>query len=144
MQKFEIRLAEQASDRIAQVGQKLEALGNDVVVRTRTRLEAAAEAAASSFGEVVRGISDQEVDLARPAKPRGAARAIRGIRAVVRANCCKIWKRREIVDGAISSQIGEQLESRIEEGRGALAVEFGIAMDGYRAERDAHELFFQS
>ncbi len=62
-QKFEIRLGEQASDRVAQVSQHIEGLGNEVAERTKTRLEAAAETAARSFGEIVRGISDQEMDF---------------------------------------------------------------------------------
>ncbi|MGA8144876.1 MAG: hypothetical protein WB987_13390 [Candidatus Acidiferrales bacterium] len=138
-ENFEIRLTEQASDRIAQVGQKLEGLGNDVVVRTRTQLEAAAEAAASSFGEVVRGISDQEVILlgqrSRAAVherseefERSSSELLQNLEADAKSSMERFH-----------SQIGEQLESRIAEGRGALAVEFGIAMDGYRAERDAHE-----
>jgi hypothetical protein len=37
------------------------------------------------------------------------------------------------------SQFGAHFESRIAQGRSALASEFSAAMDGHRAERNAHE-----
>jgi hypothetical protein len=138
-QKFEIRLTEQASDRIAQVGQSLESLGDEMAVRTKTRLEAAAEAAASSFGEIVRGISDQEVDFlgqrSRAAVQertqefeRTSTELLRNLGANARTSIDEFH-----------SQFGAHFESRIAQGRSALASEFSAAMDGYRAERAAHE-----
>ena len=137
-QKFEIRLAEQASDRVAQAGQNLEALGNDLEGKTRTRLEAAAEAAAASFGQVVRGISDQEVDFlgqrSRTAVQERAQEFERTSADLLR----NLEGRAQSSIEQFHSQIGAQLESRIEEGRSALASEFNIEMNGYRAEREAH------
>jgi hypothetical protein len=138
-QKFEIRLTEQASDRIAQVSQGLESLGDEMAVRTKTRLEAAAETAASSFGEIVRGISDQEVDL-----------LVQRSRAAVQERTEEFEKTstellQNLEANAQSSidefhlQFGAHFESRIAQGRSALANEFSAAMDGYRAERAAHE-----
>jgi hypothetical protein len=137
-QKFEIRLAEQASDRVAQAGQNLEALGNELEGKTRTRLEAAAEAAAASFGQVVRGISDQEVDFlgqrSRTAVQERAQEFERTSADLLR----NLEGRAQSSIEQFHSQIGAQLESRIEEGRSALASEFNIEMNGYRAEREAH------
>jgi hypothetical protein len=138
-QKFEIRLTEQASDRIAQVSQSLESLGDEMAVRTKTRLEAAAETAASSFGEIVRGISDQEVDI-----------LVQRSRAAVQERTEEFEKTstkllQNLEANAQSSidefhlQFGAHFESRIAQGRSALANEFSAAMDGYRAERAAHE-----
>ena len=138
-QKFEIRLTEQASDRIARVSRSLESLGDEMAVRTKTRLEAAAEAAASSFGEIVRGISDREVDLLGQRSratvqeraqefERTSTELLRNLEANARTS----------VD-EFHSQFGAHFESRIAQGRSALANEFSTAMDGYRAERAAHE-----
>jgi hypothetical protein len=138
-QKFETRLTEQSSDRIAQITQNLEAVGNDVAVRTRTHIETAAEAAASSFGEVLRGISDRELDFfgqrSRTALQersqefeQASGRLLRNLEESAQSSAERFH-----------SQIGSQLESSIADGRRALAAEFGAAMDGHRADRDAHE-----
>jgi predicted DNA-binding protein (UPF0251 family) len=138
-QKFEIRLTEQASDRIAQVSQSLESLGDEMAVRTKTRLEAAAETAASSFGEIVGVISDQEVDFlgqrSRAAVQertqefeRTSTELLRNLEANARTSIDEF-----------NSQFGAHFESRIAQGRNAFASEFSAAMDGYRSERAAHE-----
>jgi hypothetical protein len=138
-QKFEIRLTEQAIDRVAQASHHLEGLGNDVAERTKTRLEAAAETAASSFGEIVRGISDQEMNfLGQRSHSAVQERAqefektstelLRNLEAGAQSSLDQFY-----------SQFGGHFESRVAEGRSALASEFNTAMDGYRADRDAHE-----
>jgi hypothetical protein len=139
IQKFEARLTEQASDRVAQVSQSIEGLGNEVAERTRFRLEAAAETAAASFGQIVRGISDQEMDFfgqrSRAAVQeraqefdKSSSELLRNLEASAHASLDQFHE-----------QFGAHFESRIAQGRSALAGEFTAAMDGYRAEREAHE-----
>jgi hypothetical protein len=137
--KFEIRLGEQASDRVAQVSQHIEGLGNEVAERTKTRLEAAAETAARSFGEIVRGISDQEMDFLGQ---RSRAAVQDRAQEFERTSTELLGNLEAGARGSLEkfhSQFGAHFESRIAQGRSALASEFTAAMDGYRSERDAHE-----
>ncbi len=138
-QKFEIRLGEQASERVAQVSQHIEGLGNEVAERTKTRLEAAAETAARSFGEIVRGISDQEMDFLGQ---RSRAAVQDRAQEFERTSTELLGNLEAGARGSLEqfhAQFGAHFESRIAQGRSALASEFTSAMDGYRAERDAHE-----
>jgi len=138
-QKFEIRLTEQASDRIARVSQSLESLGDEMAVRTKTRLEAAAEAAASSFGEIVRGISDQEVDLLGQRSRAAVQERTQEFEKTSTELLQNLEANAQSSIDEFHSQFGAHFESRIAQGRSALASEFSTAMDGYRAERAAHE-----
>jgi len=137
--KFEAHLTERAAERVAQITQSLEGIGDEIAVRTRSGLDAAAHAAAASFGEVIRSISDQEIDFfGQRSRAASQERSLEFERASSQLL-------RDLEDNAQSSlgrfhdQIGSQVENRIAEGRGALAAEFGAAMEGYRADRDAHE-----
>jgi len=138
-QKFETRITEQANDRVAQVSQNIEWLGDDVAARTKTRLEAAAETAASSFGEIVRGISNQEMDILG----QRSHSAVQERAQEFEKTSTELLRNLEASANAsldqFHSQFGAHFESRIAQGRSALASEFTAAMDGYRAERDAHE-----
>ncbi len=138
-QKFEVRLGEQVNDRVAQVSQHVEGLGNEVAERTKTRLEAAAETAARSFGEIVRGISDQEMDFLGQ---RSRAAVQDRAQEFERTSTELLGNLEAGARGSLEqfhAQFGAHFESRIAQGRSALASEFTAAMDGYRAERDAHE-----
>src|SRR5580700_11131352 len=138
-QKFEVRLGEQANDRVTQVSQHIEGLGNEVAERTKTRLEAAAETAARSFGEIVRGISDQEIDFLGQ---RSRAAVQDRAQEFERTSTELLGNLEAGARGSLEqfhAQFGAHFESRIAQGRSALASEFSSAMDGYRAERDAHE-----
>jgi hypothetical protein len=137
--KFEAHLTERAAERVAQITQSLEGIGDEIAVRTRSGLDAAAHAAAASFGEVLRSISGQEIDFfdqrSRTASQERSQEFERASSQLLR----------DLEDNAQSSlerfhdQIGSQLKDRIDEGRNSLASEFGAAMEGYRADRDAHE-----
>ena len=138
-QRFEARLGEQANDRVAQVSQHIEGLGNEVAERTQTRLEAAAETAARSFGEIVRGISDQEIDFLGQ---RSRAAVQDRAQEFERTSTELLGHLETSARGSLEqfhAQFGAHFESRIAQGRSALASEFSSAMDGYRTERDAHE-----
>jgi hypothetical protein len=137
--KFEARLGEQANDRVAQVSQHIEGLGNEVAERTKTRLEAAAETAARSFGEIVRGISDQEIDFLGQ---RSRAAVQDRAQEFERTSTELLGNLEAGARGSLEqfhAQFGAHFESRIAQGRSALASEFSSAMDGYRSERHAHE-----
>jgi len=138
-QKFELMLDGQASARVAQIDQQLQAAADGVVGRSRTRLEEAAEAAAASFGQVLRGVSAQELESFTSASrsalhdraeelERSAQLLLRNLETTARTSIDRFH-----------AQMASQLEASIAEGRGALATEFASALEGYHAEREVHQ-----
>ncbi len=136
---FEDRLTQRSSERVTQISHDLEQFGNDFTARTRTGLESAAVAAAASFGEVLRGISDQEIDFfgqrSHNASQERSQEFERTSSQLLRNLESDAQSSMEQFHAQMSSQIG----NRIEEGRGAFAAEFGKLMESYRADRDAHQ-----
>ena len=77
-QKFAIDLDGLSVERIAQIREQLNSAAGDVTVHANTRLAEAAEVAAASFGQVLRGISEQEAERFAACEPRCTARASAG------------------------------------------------------------------
>jgi hypothetical protein len=138
-QKFELMLDGLASARVAQIDQQLQATADGVVGRSRTRLEEAAEAAAASFGEVLRGVSAQELESFTSAS-RGAlhdrAKELEHSTQLLLLNLESTA--RTSID-LFHAQMASSLEASTAEGRSALAKEFASTLEGYRADREAHQ-----
>jgi uncharacterized protein YdhG (YjbR/CyaY superfamily) len=138
-QKFELMLDGQASARVAQIDQQLQAAADGVVGRSRTKLEEAAEAAAAMFGQVLRGVSAQELEsftsTSRNALHERAEELERSTQMLLRN--LETTARTSI--DRFHAQMASQLEGSIAEGRSALAAEFASTLEGYRAEREAHQ-----
>ena len=140
-QKFETRLTEQANDRVAQVSQNIEWLGDEVAARTKTRLEAAAETAASSFGEIVRGISNQEMDILGQRSQLPCRNERRNSRKL-RPSFCGIWKPAQTHRSTSSTRSSAHIlkaASRKDEARlpaNLLRRWTGIAQRGMRTSRN--------
>ena len=137
--QFGARLEEQTSGRLAEIQQRLEAVAGEVAGRARSQFSEAAEASAASFGQVLRGISEEEI--------RQFAEASHG---VLRGQEQEMARRKtealydlETKAGAsmyhFREQMAAQLEATMAEGRRVLAGELAGVVEGYRAERDAHE-----
>ncbi|MBZ5696745.1 MAG: hypothetical protein LAN36_15470 [Acidobacteriia bacterium] len=134
--KFDARLEEQSTGRLAQIEQQLDGLAAEVAGRTRTRLDEAAEAAAASFGQVLRSISEQEGQQFAT-RSRGALeerqRELEGFAEQLLRNI-------EANSGALverfQAQMASQIQANVAEGRSALAAECASALEGYRAERE--------
>jgi hypothetical protein len=135
--KFEAMLDGQTSARIAQIDQQLEGAVSTLVGRARTQLDEAAEAAAASFGQVLRGISEQEVEnftaTSREALHDRAEELERSTQLLLR----NLESTAGTSIDRFHAQMASQLETSIAEGRDALAAEFAAALEEYRAEREA-------
>ncbi|MGH9712734.1 MAG: hypothetical protein ACRD5M_05470 [Candidatus Acidiferrales bacterium] len=138
-QKFELMLDGQSSARVAQIDQQLQGVADGLVGRARTRLDEAAEAAAASFGRVLRGVSEQELESFTAASrsslheraeelERSTQMLLRNLETTARTSIDRFH-----------AQMASQLESSISDGREALAAEFAATLQGYRAEREAHQ-----
>jgi len=134
--KFEARLEEQSTGRLAQIEQRLDGLAVEVAGRTRTRLDEAAEAAAASFGQVLRSISEQEVQ-GFAISSRGALeerqRELEGFAEQILRN---VESNSGVLVERFQAQMASEIQTNISEGRSILAAEFASALDGYRAERE--------
>lgn len=138
-QKFELMLDGQSSARVAQIDQQLQGVADGLVGRARTRLDEAAEAAAASFGQVLHGVSAQELETFT-----AASRSTLHERATELERSTQMMLRnlettaRTSID-RFHAQMASQLESSIADGREALTSEFASTLEGYRAEREAHQ-----
>lgn len=137
--RFDARLEEQSSGRVAQIQQQLDSMTSELSGRARTEIAAAAEAAAASFGQVLRGISERE-----------AAQFTSNSRAILAERqrdfelfAAGAMQNLEANAGAsvdrFHAQMASQIETSVAEGRSALAAEVASALDGYRAERAARQ-----
>jgi hypothetical protein len=137
--QFEAQLAEQSSNRLAEIQQQLDGVAAGISARTHTQLDSAAEAAAASFGQILRSISDEELGQFT-SRSHGALderqREMQGFTDQLFHNLDANGK--ALVDG-YQAQMVAQRDANLAEGRTALAAEFASSLEGYRLERDAHD-----
>ncbi len=137
--QFEARLEEQSNSRLAGIQQQLDGMADGISSRTRSQLDAAAESAAASFGQILRSISDEELGQftsrshealeARKQELRGFSdELVRDLDGSAKG----------LVD-RLRGQMAEERDANLVEGRAALAAEFATALESYRLERDAHD-----
>jgi hypothetical protein len=120
--KFETQLAEQSDAHLAQIRSQVENTAAEVTGRARTELDRAAEATAASFGQVLHELSDRE-------------EFDRSTQELLHQLEVNAWSSVE----RFRSQMASELESSAGQGRAALSAEFASSLEGYRAERDAHQ-----
>lgn len=138
-QKFAIDLDGLSVARIAQIRERLNSEADEVTVQASTRLAEAAEVAASSFGQVLRGISEQEAERFAATSHdvlHARAQELGGIAE-------KVARDSDEAAGVslerFRAQMATQLEAGLSEGRAALASEFQSALESYRSKREAHQ-----
>jgi hypothetical protein len=137
--KFEAQLAEQSEAHLAQIRSWVENAAGEVTGRARTELDRAAEAAAASFGQVLHELSERETtqfaaDSSATRRER-TEEFDRSTQELLHQLDVNAWSSVE----RFRSQMASQLESSVGEGRAALGAELASSLEGYRAERDAHQ-----
>jgi len=138
-QTFETQLATQSAAHLGQIRAQVEGVAGEVVARTRTDLDRAAEAAAASFGQLVHEVSDRETTqfaattaTTRRERAEEFDHATQELLHQLDVNAFSTVERFRV-------QIASQWETSVGEGRAALGAEFESALEGFRAERDAHQ-----
>jgi hypothetical protein len=138
-QTFETQLATQSAAHLGQIRAQVEGVAGEVVARTRTDLDRAAEAAAASFGQLVHEVSDRETTqfaattaTTRRERAEEFDHATQELLHQLDVNAFSTVERFRV-------QIASQWETSVGEGRAALGAEFASALEGFRAERDAHQ-----
>jgi hypothetical protein len=137
--RFETRLEEQSFGRLTEIRQHLEGVAGEITDRTRLQLEQAAEAAARSFGQVLRRVSEQETENFTTASRGTLAERERELEAAAAPLLQNLEARAQASTEQFRAQMATQLEGTIAEGRNSLAAEFASALNAHHAEREAHE-----
>lgn len=138
-QKFTGDLEAVSADRLSHTAEKLEQSVNDLTSRSRTEMERAAEAAAAGFGQVLREVSDQEIEAFRSTAVVIAAQQKEALEASARRLLGNFETNAESSLGRFHQQMTAQLESSIAEGRSAIASESNASVEAFRAQRAEHE-----
>jgi hypothetical protein len=137
-QHFDAALEIQSAGHLAKIYERIEGVAGEVTGRTRTEIERASEAAASSFGQVLRNISEQQ-----------GAQFLSDSRATLEQRqqdlkqfASELLLNLETGAGAsidrFHAQMASELESSVTEGRRFLSAEFASTLDGYRTERETY------
>jgi hypothetical protein len=136
--KYGAQLADESTSHLALVHQRIESLAVDAAGRARSEFDKAAEAAASSFGHVLRGIAGREAEQFMQTtndtlrgRTEDLDRSAQQVLSQFEANAATSLEQLQV-------QMSSQLENSIRESRAALSTEFATALEGYRAERDLH------
>ena len=136
--KFGSLLAGETASYLAQIREQVDGVAAEAGVRARTEMEKAAEAAASSFGQVLVDLSAQQAeqfaDTSRNAVRERTQELDRSAEQVIQ----QLEASAGNSVGRFQAQVESQLETGMEHVRATLSTEFASAMEGYRAERDAH------
>ncbi|HTS13049.1 MAG TPA: hypothetical protein VMH00_13095 [Candidatus Limnocylindrales bacterium] len=138
-QKFASELEAETWPHVAQIRERLDSFAGELTNSSRSQIEQAAEVAAAAFGQVLRGISDQEVEHFANAS-QGVVRS----RSVELESSAQrvLQDMEESAQGRLGdfrAQMAAQLEASLAEGRTAVAGEFQSLLDVYQAERDTRQ-----
>jgi hypothetical protein len=137
--QLEAKLEEQTAGRAARIHEQLDGVAAEITGRTRTQLDEAAEAAAASFGEVLRRVSEQEVETFNVHSRNALAERERDLGRAAEQLIQNLESNAQASTERFRAQMASQLEETVAQGRGALAAEFTSALDAHRAEREAHQ-----
>ena len=135
---FDAALEIQSAGQLAKVYERIEGVAGEIAGRTRTEIERASEAAASSFGQVLRNISEQQGEQFLN-DSRGA---LEQRQQDLKQFASELLLNLETGAGAcidrFHAQMASELETSVAEGRRFLSAEFASTLDSYRAEREAY------
>ena len=135
---FGVHLAGESANHLAQIREQAEGIAGEAAGHARGALDKAAEAAASSFGEVLRDISAQQTeqfaDSSRNTVGERAQELERSAQQVLQRFEANAGDSVQRLQALMESQLGTSLE----QARGAFSREFASDLESYRSERDAH------
>ncbi|MDE3109854.1 MAG: hypothetical protein KGL02_07930, partial [Acidobacteriota bacterium] len=137
--KFEAQLEERSGARLAELRQEFDNLAGEIAGRTRGQLETAAEAAAASFGQVIRDASENETQRFTDTSRSALADRARELDAVTGERLQKFYSEASASMDQFHARLGTGLDGYVARGRDAFAAEFAKAVDNFGAERESRE-----
>lgn len=136
--KYGAQLDGESAGHLAQMRKQVEEAAGETATRARGELDQAAEAAARSFGQVLRDISGQQAEQFADS----GRNTVRERAEELEHSAQNVIQQLEVSAGDSVARFQSLMESQVgtslEQARAALAAELASAVDGYRAERDAH------
>ncbi|MGA9882679.1 MAG: hypothetical protein WBQ34_03060 [Candidatus Acidiferrales bacterium] len=137
--KFEAQLEDRANARVVELQHQFDGLAGDITGRTRSQLDAAAEAAAASFGQVIHDVSDRETQQFTDASRSALADRTRELESLTGDHLQKFYSEASASMEQLHARVASELDASVARGRDALAVEFAKAADNFRAERESRD-----
>jgi hypothetical protein len=138
-QRFETHLEEQSLGRLTETRQHLEGVVGEITGRTRSQLDEAAEAAAASFGQVLRRVSEQEAENFTAASRSTLAERERELGVAAAQLLQNLEANAQESTEQFRAQMASQLDGTIAECRNSLASELTSALNARHAEREAYD-----
>jgi hypothetical protein len=136
---FAAGLEAETAPHVVRIREQLDGFGGEFVGRSRTQIEQAAEITAAAFGQVLRGMSDQEVEHFSSASQTVVEERNRELEGSASRVLQSFEADAESSLGRFRDRMASEVESSVAGGRAALAAELSATLGGYRAERDAHQ-----
>ncbi|HEY6443212.1 MAG TPA: hypothetical protein VIY66_07730 [Candidatus Acidoferrales bacterium] len=135
---FDAALEIQSAGQLAKVYERIEGVAAEISGRTRTEIERASEAAASSFGQVLRNISEQQGQQFLSDNRSAIEERQQDLKQFASELLLNLETGAGTSMDRFHAQMASELETSVAEGRRFLSAEFASALDGYRAEREAY------
>jgi hypothetical protein len=136
--QFDAALEIQSSGQLAKIYERVESIAGEITGRAHTEIERASEAAASSFGQVVRNISEQQGEQFLSDSRGALEQRQQDLKQFASELLLNLETGASAAIDRFHTQMASELETSVTEGRRSLAAEFASTLDGYRAEREAH------
>ncbi len=135
---FEAALEIQSAGQLAKVYERIEGAAGEIAGRTRTEIERASEAAASSFGQVLRNISEQQGQQFLSDNRSALEQRQQDLKQFASELLLNLETGAGASIDRFHAQMASELETSVAEGRRFLSAEFASTLDGYRSEREAY------
>ncbi len=135
---FDAALEIQSAGQLAKVYERIEGAAGEIAGRTRTEIERASEAAASSFGQVLRNISEQQGQQFLSDNRNALEQRQQDLKQFASELLLNLETGAGTSIDRFHAQMASELETSVAEGRRFLSAEFASTLDGYRSEREAY------
>lgn len=135
---FEAALEMQSAGHLSKVYERIEGVAGEVTGRARTEIERASEAAASSFGQVLRNISEQRGEQFLTDSRGALEQRQQDLKQFASELLLNLETGAGTSIDRFHAQMASELETSVAEGRRFLGAEFASTLEGYRAERETY------
>jgi hypothetical protein len=135
---FGVHLAGESANHLAQIREQAEGIAGEAAGHARGALDKAAEAAASSFGEVLRDISAQHAEQFADSSRNTVGERTQELERSAQQVLQRFEASAGDSAGQILAHMAAQVETIMKEARANFSAEFTSDLESYQAERDAH------
>jgi len=138
-QKFAEDLDRQSSNHLATAQDRFDRAAFEIAARNRSQIDEAAQFAANSFGQVLRSISDQEMQQFTSAAHNTVQERARELEWSAQQALGNLSAGVDESLGQFRLRMASEVEAGVSQGRSALSAEFASLLDRFGTERDARQ-----